>query len=305
MNQASNFNQGVDTAFYVILGISLFFLVAITTTMIYFAIKYNKKRNPQAGDLKDNHKLEIIWTVIPTLLVLVMFYVGWEGYRPMRNIPDNAYWIKATGRMWSWSFEYPNGKVSPELYVPKGKPIALKLYSPDVIHSLYIPAYRIKEDVTPGVNNKMWFIPQQIGEYDIFCAEYCGDLHSSMISKVKVLEPEEFEKWLNSDKASGKTEMTSGEKILVQNGCLACHSRDGSKIVGPSFKGLYGSTRTVFDAQNNLKEETFDEKYFKRSVYAPNEEVVQGYPKGIMQSYKETISEEDLKAMFEYLKTLK
>jgi len=173
MNQgASNFVQGVDNTFYIIIGISLFFLVAITFTMIYFVIKYNRKKHPHAVDVKESKKLELTWIIIPTILVLLMFYYGWVGFAPMRNIPKDAYWVKATGRMWSWSFEYPNGKVSPELYVPKGKAIALKLYSPDVV---------------PGINNKMWFIANKLGDYDILCAEYCGDRHAYMLSKVKVL----------------------------------------------------------------------------------------------------------------------
>lgn len=305
MNQgASNFVEGVDSAFYLIIGISLFFLVAITFTMIYFVIKYNRKKHPKAVDVKESKKLEVIWIVIPTLLVLLMFYYGWVGFRPMRSIPEDAYWVKATGRMWSWSFEYPNGKVSPELYVPKGKPVALKLYSPDVMHSLYIPAFRIKEDVTPGVNNKMWFTANLLGEYDILCAEYCGDRHSYMLSKVKVLEPNEFEEWVNS-KNTGGAKMAKGEELMAQNGCFACHSRDGSKVVGPSFKGLYGSKRSVFNEKNELNEITADDNYIKESIYEPNAEVVQGFPKGVMQSYKETISEDDLKQMIEFLKTLK
>ena len=305
MNQgASNFVEGVDSAFYLIIGISLFFLVAITFTMIYFVIKYNRKKHPKAVDVKESKKLEVIWIVIPTFLVLLMFYYGWVGFRPMRSIPEDAYWVKATGRMWSWSFEYPNGKVSPELYVPKGKPVALKLYSPDVMHSLYIPAFRIKEDVTPGVNNKMWFTANLLGEYDILCAEYCGDRHSYLLSKVKVLEPNEFEEWVNS-KNTGGAKMAKGEELMAQNGCFACHSRDGSKVVGPSFKGLYGSKRSVFNEKNELNEITADDNYIKESIYEPNAEVVQGFTKGVMQSYKETISEDDLKQMIEFLKTLK
>ena len=156
---ASNFAQGVDMAFYVILGISVFFLVGITATMIWFVIRYSRKRNPVAKNIKDNTKLEIIWTVIPTILVLVMFYYGWIGYMPMKRVPNGAIEIKATGRMWSWQFVYENGKSSNILVVPLNKPVKLNLYSPDVLHSLYIPSFRIKEDVVPGLNNIMWFTP--------------------------------------------------------------------------------------------------------------------------------------------------
>jgi cytochrome c oxidase subunit 2 len=306
MNQgASNFVQSTDLAFAVILGMSLFFLLAITFFMIYFVIKYNKKKNPRAADVKDDKRLEITWIVVPTVLVLVMFYYGWVGYQPMRNIPEDAIKVKATGRMWSFSFDYPNGKTSAELVVPVGKAVALDLFSPDVIHSLYIPAFRIKEDMVPGVNNKMWFQANELGEYDILCAEYCGERHSYMLSKVKVLSEEEYQKWLETNTNADGTVMSTGENLLTKNGCFACHSRDGSKIVGPSFKGLFGSGRSVFDADGKLKEITADAEYIKRAVYEPNAEVVQGYNKGLMISYKQTVSEDDIVEMVKYLESLK
>jgi len=306
MNQgASNFVQSTDLAFAVILSMSLFFLLAITFFMIYFVIKYNKKNNPKAADVKDDKRLEITWIVVPTLLVLVMFYYGWVGYQPMRNIPADAIKVKATGRMWSFSFDYPNGKTSAELVVPIGKAVALDLFSPDVIHSLYIPAFRIKEDMVPGVNNKMWFQANELGEYDILCAEYCGERHSYMLSKVKVVTEDEYLSWLETNTNADGTEMSAGENLLTKNGCFACHSRDGSKIVGPSFKGLFGSSRSVFDANEKLKEVTADAEYIKKSIYEPNDEVVQGYNKGLMISYKQTVSEDDIAEMVKYLETLK
>lgn len=305
--KASTFVQGVDTAFIVILGISLFFLVAITAAMIYFVVRYNRKRHPKPKDVKDNTRLEILWTAIPTLLVLVMFWYGWIGYTPMRRVPEGALTIKATGRMWSWNFEYENGKQSEFLIVPVGKPVKLELYSPDVLHSLYIPAFRIKEDVVPGINNVMWFQSDKPGEYDILCAEYCGLRHAYMLSKVIVKPMEEYLAWYNApaDTSSEASVEPVGLQVLKKNACLSCHSQDGSVIVGPSFKGLWGAERKVADESGKKLKLTADEQYIKASIYEPNKHVVEGFNKGLMVSYKDAITEEELKQIVEYLKTLK
>lgn len=302
MSGASNFVQGVDTAFIVILGFSVFFLVAITFTMIYFVIRYRRKKHPKAEQIKGNNTLEIIWTVIPTILVLVMFYFGWTGYRPMRNVPSDAIPLKAIGQMWQWSFEYPNGKKSPELYVPINKPVKLSLISRDVIHSLYIPAFRIKEDVVPGGHNYMWFKAQELGDYDIFCAEYCGDRHSYMLSKVHVLPEADYNDWLAKSETPANED--PGLTLMKQNACVTCHSFDGSRIVGPSFKGIYGSqVEVVTDGKERTI--TVDDDYIKRSVYDPNADVVKGFNKGLMISYKNTLNDDDVQKIIDYIKTLK
>ncbi len=297
-SNTSNFNEGVDLAFAVILGISVIFLVGITAVMIYFVVKYNKKRNPKPTDIKDNTKLEILWTVVPTLLVLVMFYYGWVGYAPMRNIPDDNIPVKVTGRMWSWSFEYENGKVSNDLVVPKGKAIKLDLYSPDVLHSFYIPAFRIKEDVVPGINNKMWFQANEIGEYDIFCAEYCGERHAYMLSKCKVVSEEEYSDWLADLDSDGVT-VKKGIKILNDNGCFACHTENGEKQIGPSFKGIFEPKNIMTNGKT--EEINPDADYIIRSIYEPEAETVEGYASNMMVSFKAAINEDDMKSVLQYL----
>jgi len=303
MNNVSNFVEGVDNAFVVILGISLFFLIAITMVMIWFVIKFSRKKNPKAKNVKEDMRLEVLWTVIPTILVLIMFYYGWVGYKGMREFPDDAMHVKATGRMWSWSFEYANGKVSPTLKVPVNTAVVLDLYSPDVLHSLYIPAFRIKEDVVPGVNNKMWFEAYEEGEYDILCAEYCGERHSFMLSKVEVMGEESYNEWYGED-MSGADPIEAGLQVLQANGCTACHSLNGSRLVGPSFKGLYGGTKDVLLEDGSKKSITADDEYIRRSIYEPNVEIVDTYPK-VMISYKQTINEEQLKQITAYLKSIK
>jgi len=300
-SNASNFVEGVDISFAVILGISVFFLVAITAVMIWFVIRYNKKRNPKPGNVRENHKLEIIWTAVPTLLVLIMFYYGWVGYQPMRDFPEDSIEINAVAQMWMWNFEYPNGKTSDTLVIPKDKAVTLNLISRDVLHSLYIPAFRVKEDVVPGGNNKMWFIGQELGDYDIFCAEYCGDRHSYMLSKVYVVTEAEYTTWYN-DKSSEAEH--PGLQVIKKNACLSCHSLDGTRLIGPSFKGVWGITETVVtnEQERNI---TVDEAYIKTSIYDPNADVVKGFNQGLMISYKDLITEEEIEHVIDYLKTIK
>jgi cytochrome c oxidase subunit 2 len=189
--------ETVDFVMLYIVVISVILLLGITAVMIYFVFKYNRKKGHQPVDIHGNIWLEITWIVIPTILVLSMFYFGYTGFREYRDVPANAFVIKATARMWAWEFEYKNGKKLDTLYVPQNIPIKLELHSADVTHSLYIPAFRIKEDVVFGKTNYLGFTAEQTGSYDIACAEYCGLNHSMMYTKVNVLPEEKFNEWLN------------------------------------------------------------------------------------------------------------
>lgn len=301
---ASNFVHDVDKAFYIILGISFFFLIAITIVMIYFIIKYNRKKKKAAVQVKDNMWVETIWTVIPLIIVLLMFYYGWEGYYPMRSVPEGAKEIKVIGKMWNWEFHYPNGKMSTDLIVKINEPVKLNLVSMDVLHGLYIPAFRIKEDLVPGADNYSWFIPQQIGKYDIFCSVYCGIRHSYMHSYVIVVDEEVYDKMIADLPENIVDENNEGLIILTNNACTGCHSLDGSQLVGPTFKDLIGSKSKV-NTDGELREVEVDINYIKDAIYEPNKDVVEGYPSGLMQSYKDKVSEEDIQKIYEYLETLK
>jgi cytochrome c oxidase subunit II len=305
MNAGANVVEKVDFALYVIIGISTIILIGVTALMIYYAIRYSRKRNPVATQIHGDTRLEILWTVIPTILVLFMFWIGYIGYVPMRVIPEDAMSIKATGRMWSWTFEYENGTKSDKLIVPHNKSIRLELVSVDVTHALYIPAYRVKEDVTPGVNNKMWFEANRLGSFDILCAEYCGLRHSYMITKLEVLPQEEFDTWykLGEDPDRLANPAEAGYDILRINGCIGCHSTDGTKLVGNSFKGIYGTSRKVI-TDGKERDIIVDDEYIHRSIYEPNADVVSGYPPGLMPAYAGQISEEDIEKIILYLKTL-
>lgn len=304
---ASNFVTGVDKAFIIIMGISFVFLIGLTFAMLYFIYKYNRKKNPVATQIEGSTKLEIIWTVIPTILVLVMFYYGWAGWAPMRTAPKDTFNITVNSRMWNFTFQYENGKKSDTLFIPQNKPVKLNLVSMDVIHSLFIPSFRIKEDVVPGQDKMVWFIAQQEGVYELFCTEYCGLNHSYMYNYVKVMPEDKFNSWYVDTTKVAEVAIDSptanGKRIMKNIGCFACHSVDGSKLVGPSFKGLYGHTATVV-TKGDEREITVDDEYIKRSIYDPNADVVKGYNKGLMLPYTDQLSEDDVKQIIEYLKTL-
>jgi cytochrome c oxidase subunit 2 len=304
----SNFASDVDTVFIIILGISTIFLVGISAAIIYFIIKYNKKKHPVAEEIEGSTRLEIIWTVIPTILVLFMFWIGWRAYAPERNIPKDAIHITVTAQMWSWRFEYENGKVSDTLVVPANKNVGLYLNSMDVIHSLYIPAFRIKEDVVPKRNNSMWFNASTPGIYEIFCAEYCGLRHSYMMSAVKVLKPEQYETWYAAtppkmDSAAAAVPGAEGKLLTQSKACIACHTSDGSKLVGPSFKGIYG-TKVIVETDGKEREITVNDEYIKRSILDPTADVVKGFQKGQMVSYKGQLTDEEINKIIEYIKSL-
>jgi len=300
---ASNFVEGVDFSLYLILAISVFFLVGITAVMIYFLFRYRKKNNPVATNITHNNTLEIVWTVIPTILVVIMFWYGWTGYRPMLTAPDNAMEIDAIGQMWKWSFEYPNGKVSDTLVVPINEPVKLNLFSRDVLHSLYIPAFRIKQDVVPGSEKMMWFTAQKLGSYDILCAEYCGQLHAYMLSTISVVERKDYEIWLETTPKPGDEH--PGLTLLKRNACLSCHTQDGTRLVGPSFKGLVGKQETVVLEDGSEKEVIADRAYIANSIKNPNSEIVKSYQKGLMTNYADILSDEDIEQIIDFIETIK
>lgn len=300
---ASNMVEGVDRAFAVIFGIAFVFIIGISAFMIYTVIRYRRSRGHQAKQFSGSLRLELLWTVIPLALVMLMFYYGWIGFAPMRKVPPDAMKIVAIGRMWEWEFDYGDGRMSPELVIPVNKPVRIDLKSEDVNHSLFIPAFRVKEDVVPGYNNFLWFTPYYIGEYDILCTEYCGLLHSSMTSKTRVMSQEDFDIWLDQLAEAAAIPVPEGLTLLRNNGCLACHSVDGSKLVGPSFKGYWGGERVVTE-DGVEKSITVDESYTLKSIYDPNSQIVKGFSPGLMQSYTDVVSEEDALKMIEYLKEL-
>jgi cytochrome c oxidase subunit II len=292
----------VNQVFFYILVITVFLLGLITFLMVYFVIRYHQKRNPQPTDVKENIWLEIIWMVVPTLLVLTMFYYGLTGFNFLKKAPEDAMKVRVIARQWSWLFEYENGLKSAELKVPVGKPIKLMLTSQDVIHSFYAPAFRIKQDVVPGMVNSLWFQPTAVGTFDVFCSQYCGLQHAKMLTKIVVLSEEEFKKWYQTGKEM-EAKVPPGAQLFQEKGCKVCHSIDGAPGLGPTVKGLFGKTVTVL---TNGKERTIaaDEIYMRKSLFEPNADIVKGFPP-IMPSQKGLLADQELDALISYLKELK
>jgi len=302
-SNASNFVKGSDLSTLLIGGFGIFILISFTIIMIVFVVKYNKKRNPKATQIEDNRILETTWIAIPILLVLLMFYIGWRGFLPMRQVPKNAMHITAIGKMWKWTFEYPGNKESDTLVLPLNKAVKVDLVSKDVIHGFFVPAFRIKEDCVPGKNNYSWFIPGELGDFDLLCSAYCGVNHSYMSAIIRIVPLDKYTKWLAALPVK-KADTSLGHKVLEKNGCIACHSVDGSKMVGPTFKGLYGSTVEVMTDGVDHKI-IADSVYVKNSINEPNKDIVNGYPKGVMKSYNRIITDKDIQLINEYLKTIK
>jgi cytochrome c oxidase subunit 2 len=322
-----NMSNPADDTFFFILGISITLLLLNTGIMIYFVVRYSRKRHPVAEDVKDNVSLEIIWTVIPTLLVLAMFFVGWKGFQYMRTAPADAMLIKVTAREWSWTFTYANGKESNTLNVPMRKPVKLLITSADVVHSLYIPAYRIKEDAVPGQETHLWFLPDELGSYDLFCTEYCGVGHSAMITKVEVMTEKDFEAWYKGNPAehdgteekehaqkTGARTVTNkpgaekehreegGAHVIQVKGCVACHTTDGTPKLGPTFKGVFGRKETVL-RDGKEREIIVDEAFIKQTLLHPELDRVKGFPP-IMPSQQGQLTDKEIEEIIEYLKTL-
>ncbi|MBW2689694.1 MAG: cytochrome c oxidase subunit II [Deltaproteobacteria bacterium] len=288
--------EAVDKAFYVIFGISGISLLGITLAMIYIIWRYNRKREPVPISQKEhNIWLETTWIVIPTILVGIMFWYGWEGYLSLRRIPDNAIPIQGSSRMWSWLFTYENGKTSDKLYVPVGQPVKIQLSSEDVLHSFYVPAFRVKRDCVPGMETYVWFVAEEPGSYDLFCAEYCGVAHSDMITTVEAIPAAEFAGWL----AEKPAVVDAGQELLQKHGCLGCHSLDGSETVGPSFQGI-GGRLVVVASHGETRTLTTDRGYLEKAIMEPGAEIVEGFPPA-MPSYADRLPEEDLTGILDYL----
>jgi len=291
-------NQAIDPVFIAIFAACLVLLLGITAAMIWFIVRYHRSRAPEpTSRAEGNIWLEIVWTALPTVLVLAMFYYGWAGYLALRNVPPGALEVTATARMWSWSFTYGNGRSSTKLYVPVGKAVKVNLVATDVIHGFYLPAFRVKRDVVPGMSNYVWFVAPRAGSYDLFCSQYCGTGHAAMITTVEAVPEAQFTSWLQETPASGGK--PAGREILEKRGCLACHSLDGSRKVGPTFQGIWGRSTVV---TTNGAERTIivDEPSLRRSILEPQADLVKGFPP-VMPPAGD-LSPDDMQAVLRFLK---
>jgi cytochrome c oxidase subunit II len=291
--------EAIDPVFMFIFGACLVLLIGITIAMVWFVIRYHRSRAPEPTSQVDGSLwLEIIWTAFPTLLVLAMFYYGWSGYLTLRNVPAGSMQVTAVGRMWSWSFQYPGGKTSDKMYVPVGKPVQVALESRDVLHGFYIPAFRVKRDVVPGMKNHVWFVATKPGSYDIFCSQYCGTSHSAMIATIEAIPEAQFAAWLKEGK-SGPAHPALA--LLEKHGCLGCHSLDGSQKAGPSFQGIWGRKVAVVTG-GKAHGIVSDEGYLRRSIVEPGADLVEGYP-AIMPPFAGVLTEAEVRLIMDFFRT--
>ncbi len=314
MNQAALSAQKSDAVFFYVFGLSVVFLIFITVLMIYFVVRYSRKRHPRAEQIEGHVGLEIVWTVVPLVLFLSIFYYGWTNYEYMRQAPRDAMDIKVTARQWSWSFEYPNGKQSKVLFAPIGKPMRMEVRSADMVHGFFVPAFRIKIDAVPSRTNTTWFQATKLGSFDIECTVICGVDHSLMLSKVIVVPEDEFKTWyFGGDDAPepgksfrateahpGLDGQPQGLNVLTAKGCLTCHSVDGKPKVGPTLKALYGREEHVLVAGVS-KTIIVDDAYLRRSITNPMDQVVRGYPPAMPQI---PLTDQELNEVVRYIKTL-
>jgi cytochrome c oxidase subunit 2 len=299
VNQLNNPTaQAVDNVLIYIFGFSLILLLGITVVTIYFVVKYRRSKYPEpTSQVEGSWVLEITWTVLPIIIVMTMFWYGWTNYVGLREVPEGALEVSATARMWSWQFEYPDGRKESKLYVPVNTPIKVQLHSVDVIHSFFVPAFRIKRDTVPKIDSYVWFQAPEPGSFDIFCAEYCGVGHADMTTSVEVLSTEEYAQWYQPLEPTSEPR---GLIVLDEQGCTGCHSVDGSDGIGPSLFELAGTPRQV-TADGQTLELNIDEDYLKRAIREPEAEIVDGYDP-MMPPYDEaTINNEDLQAVVDYL----
>jgi cytochrome c oxidase subunit 2 len=299
-----------DLLFYFLVWSSVFFFVLIVGAVLWCVFRYREKSpNQPVGNILHNQKLEFVWVFIPTLLVLFIFAWGWLVYERMKVPPPSAYDIKVIGKQWLWQFQYDNGHNSiGDLVVPEKVPVRLLMTSEDVIHAFFVPDFRIKSDVVPGMYTTVWFQAKGVGEHDIYCTQYCGTSHAKMLGKVKVVSAEDWQKWKQAStgpKEHPANPVDWGHQLYKEKGCLACHSLDGSKLVGPSFKGIWGKYEEMVDGSKHL----VDENYIKEMIENPATaatpgKILKGYPP-VMPSFKGLISIEEMNAITEFIKSLK
>lgn len=296
----------VDWMWNMDMGAISFLFALIMVPLVYSLIVF-RRRKGDSGDaehVEGNNKLEVTWTVLPLLLVTVFAYLGAYTLGETRIAAPSAMEINVTAHQWDWSFEYPEGFASNELHLPVNRQVVLKMQSLDVIHSFWVPEFRIKQDVVPGRITDYRITPILLGNYKVRCAELCGASHAYMERPVIVSTQADYDAWIKEQAAAAAALLAkggpdAGKALVAQNGCSACHSIDGSKLTGPTWRGLFGSQVTLSDGSTVAA----DEAYLTESIADPNAKVVQGFPPGIMPKF--TLTDAQIKDIVSYLETLK
>ncbi|MDF1799742.1 MAG: cytochrome c oxidase subunit II [Planctomycetota bacterium] len=326
--QASTLAPETDWVFYYVYWISVVFTSIIVGVMIFFLLRY-RHRKGWDGEKSASHglALEITWSVIPFLLTTVMWWKGYETFMVSNTVPDNAFTIQVKASQWTWDFVYPNGLETKELHLPPDEPVTFVMQSKDVIHSFWIPAFRVKKDIVPGRYTKTWAEATEPGIYTLFCTEYCGMDHSEMLTSVVVHASQEtidtmraggeqfkygksalgtsFEDWYEAAskdflaKYEGKEPWEIGEMVYTGRACNACHTLDGSVLVGPSWKGAWGTERQLEGGATAV----FDENYVRESIYDPSAKIVAGFP-ATMTTYTGLVDDQELDGLIAFFKKL-
>jgi len=296
--QASTVAKHVDALYLFLVAITAFFSLLIAALILFFIIKYQRKPGREAEQIHGSTLLEVTWTVIPLGISMVIFVWAALLYIHMQRPPANSLEVYGVAKQWMWKFEYSGGQREINtLHVPTGRPVRVTLISQDVIHSFFVPAFRVKQDVLPNRYVTTWFEATEPGTYHLFCSQYCGTKHSAMIGEVVVLKPEDYDTWLTSGKAEGSL-ASQGEKLFQQLGCITCHRAD-SGARGPNLAGLYGRPVRLTDGRTLIA----DDNYIRESILVPNAKVVSGF-QPIMPTFQGMISEEDLITLTDYIKHL-
>lgn len=297
--EASTVAGQVDALYFTLLGLSIIFATLIAGFLIFFGIRYRQSTKVNRSKvLHESLALEFGWSFIPFLLAMGIF--GWSAmlYFDVKTPPDDALEIYVIGKQWMWQIQHPLGKSEiDQLHVPVHQPVKLVMTSQDVIHSFYIPAFRIKQDVLPGRYTTLWFEATKTGEFHLFCAEYCGTDHSQMIGSVVVMEQQDYEQWLGGN-VSGETMVDAGKRLFSENGCSSCHIAGGGGV-GPSLVGIFGKEVQLEGGGTA----TVDEAYIRESILDPQAKVVAGY-QPVMSSFQGIISEGGILQLTAYIKSL-
>lgn len=324
--QATEVAAKWDLLYSFLLWLSVFFFVLVVGAMIFFVVKYRKQEGKTSEYITGSHLFEAIWVAVPTILLMIIFAWGYVVYKDMKQAPTDTYEIKVIGKQWMWTFLYDNGTTSlNELYVPVNKPVKLTMTSEDVLHGFFVPNFRVKQDVVPGMYTSLWFEATVPGRHHIFCTEYCGASHSGMIGHVVALDDVQWKAFLKGKKpenipmagglpddtatASAPAEAggiklsslaTQGKQVYETKSCNTCHSVDGSAKVGPTWKGLYNAKVELTDGQTV----TADDNYLHESIVEPNAKIVKGFGP-VMPTFKGVLTEQEITAVIEYIKGLK
>jgi cytochrome c oxidase subunit 2 len=297
--QASNLAPEVDNLYFFVTAVTGFFALIVVFFVIVFAVKYRDHTGEKVGaPITGSIWLELGWSIVPFLVSMAIFAWATIVFFHLVRAPDQTLEIYSTGKRWMWRFQHIDGQSEiNELHVPLGRPVKVTFTSEDVLHSLFIPAFRVKADAIPGRYSSVWFTPTKAGEYHLFCAEYCGTKHSGMIGRVFVMEPNEYQAWLGG--GGGGLSMTArGEQLFQQLGCVSCHLTDGSGR-GPSLAGKYGQQEQLADGEAVLVNDT----YIRESILTPQMKLVAGYGP-VMPTFQGQVNEQGLMSLIEYIKSL-